>query len=149
MVSNSNIREQALPNYRFDASYSRFFPDVRDGEGKSLEAKTGMVVAWDSPPSTAEWTETDQPVTWPVGEAAPAAPEPAPEPVQEPFPNEPEPEAPVAVPEVPEEPTGPPEPEPVTEPETIPEPAPEVEDETPQAVLDWFAKQGTTPPARA
>jgi hypothetical protein len=130
-----------LPNYRFIASYPRFFPDVRDGNGKSLEAKSGMVVSWDVPPSPAEWAETEEPVTWVADGEVPAS-LPAPEPVQEPFPNEPEPEAPVAVPEVPEEPTGPPEPEPV------PEPSPEPEPVQPALTANWFSALGN-PPARA
>lgn len=127
-----------MPNYRFIASYPRFFPDIRDGNGKSLEAREGMVVSWEIPPSPAEWAETDEPVTWVADGMVPAAPEPA----QETFRDEPESEAPVATPEVPEEPTGPP------EPELVPEPSPEPEPVQPALSADWFAAL-SGPPARA
>ena len=130
-----------MPNYRYFASYPRFFPDIRDVNGKSLEAKSGMVVAWDSPPPTAEWAETEEPVTWVADEMVPAH-LPAPKPAQETFRNEPEPEAPVAVPEVPAEPTGPP------EPVIVPEPSPVPETDQPALSADWFSAL-SGPPARA
>lgn len=127
-----------MPNYRFTASYPRFFPDIRDVNGKSLEAREGMVVAWETPPSPAEWAETEEPVTWVADGMVPVAPEP----VQETFRDEPEPEPEVAIPGVPQGPERP------SEPVPVPEPAPQPEPVQPALSANWFAAL-SGPPARA
>jgi hypothetical protein len=112
-----------LPNYRYFGSYERIFPDKRDDEGKSLVATSGVIVEFDSAPSTAEWVETDEPVTWPA-QAAPA-PVPAPvtlEPVQEAPAPPPAPEPPAPAPEP--QPAAPEPPAVIQEP--APQPVPEV-----------------------
>jgi hypothetical protein len=104
-----------LPNYRYIASYPKFYPDIRDLNGKSLDAVAGMVVAWDSPPPVIEWAATDEPVTWVGQDMRPVVEPPEPEPVKpadEGFQAALEPEPAVEVPEVPEVPQVQPEPVP-------------------------------------
>lgn len=75
-------------NYRFTGLGARFYPDIRDSEGKSLMATEGTVFAFDAtPPSDGLWVpqEDAQPVEGQIQEApesppAPVTPPPAPEP---------------------------------------------------------------------
>jgi outer membrane biosynthesis protein TonB len=96
-----------LTSYRFTYGYPKFYPDVRDAQGKSLMAMPGDVVEFSAgPPDDGSWVVSEQappappevesfpPVSEPDPVPAPAPePEPAPEPVQE-APPAPAPEAP-------------------------------------------------------
>lgn len=109
-----------MPNYRYIGPYPKLYPDIRDVNGKSLDATDGTVVAWDSPPPAEDWAPTDQPVTW-VGQDMRPVVDPAPEPVKpavDTFPADLPPEVPMAVAEVPEVPDDR-EPEPVLLPDEI------------------------------
>jgi hypothetical protein len=91
-------------NYRFTGHDARFYPEIRDLEGKSLMAETGTVFDFEElPPSDGLWVPVEASAEQ-AQEAVPVnqgAPEPPPAPVApEPVP-EPSAPSPEAVPEPP------------------------------------------------
>ena len=87
-------------NYRFTGHDARFYPEIRDLEGKSLMAVTGTVFDFEGlPPSDGLWVPVEEPAQEapkaieeaPEAPPAPVAPEPVPEP------SAPSPEAVLAV----------------------------------------------------
>jgi hypothetical protein len=120
-----------LPNYRFTYPYPRFYPDVRDEQGKSLMAMPGDVVSFQATPEDGCWVLTEDAPPAPV---EPVQEAPAPAPVPDVPPPAPEP-VPAAV----EAPVAPP----AAEPEPAP-PAP-----APQAAPRWAFPGFPAPPARA
>lgn len=140
-----------MPTYRFIGLTPRFYPDERGADGRSLMAEPGDSFDWDRTPEDGLWALADDNPPEPPADP-PADPEPAPVPDPEPAPVTPEPEPePVAAPPAPEPAPAPVEPdEPIPPfPAPEPDPAPVTDPEPPQAVRDWFASMGQTPPARA
>jgi len=119
-------------NYRFTGHDARFYPEIRDIEGKSLMAVTGTVFDFEGlPPSDGLWVPVEVSAEQ-AQEAVPAnqeAPEPAP--------------APVAPQPVPEPPAASPEPVPAAVPEP-PAPAPVA----PVAAGNPFSFPGFAPPSQ-
>jgi outer membrane biosynthesis protein TonB len=127
-----------LTSYRFTYGYPKFYPDIRDAEGKSLMAMPGDVVEFAAgPPDDGSWVVSEQaPPAPPEVDSFPPAPEPDPVPAPAP---EPEP-APEPVQETP----------PAPEPETAPVPVEPVQAVPASPVAAPFVFPGfNTPPARA
>jgi len=79
-----------LPSYRFTYPYTKFYPDVRDAEGKSLMAQPGDVVVFDAPPDDGSWLLVEDAPEVPV--PAPVVMREAPQPEPVPVVTEPAPE---------------------------------------------------------